>query len=49
MRHTFEIVHTLFLLPNRAFPGEERVVLTARRTGIASQGRTAKGRGFMKN
>jgi hypothetical protein len=47
MRQTFKIVHTLFLLPSRAFPWRESVSQpTARRNGLACQGRTAIGRGF---
>jgi len=42
-----ELVHTLFLLPNEAFPGEERTF--SRRIGRAFQGRTAEGRGFITN
>jgi hypothetical protein len=47
MSQTLKIVHTPFLLPIRAFPWRESVLQqTARRNGLACQGRTAIGRGF---
>jgi len=39
-------VHTLFLLPHGAFPGEERIV--SRRSGEAFQGRTALGHSYLR-
>jgi hypothetical protein len=50
MRQTFKVFHTLFLLPIRAFPGGRAYpIQTARRNGLACQGRTAIGRGFRRN
>jgi hypothetical protein len=47
MCQTLKILHTLFLLPNRAFPESERMLFQGTPERLSPQGRTAVGRGFM--